>query len=60
MCLKTEPINKCHIFTDDEFVEEAEDEEVEAAKQDFESELTSKPKKPFQTKPKPPPKPQCE
>ena len=31
---------------------------MEAAKQDVESEPTSKPKKPFQTKPKPPPKPQ--
>ena len=31
---------------------------MEAAKQDIESEPTSKPKKPFQTKPKPTPKPQ--
>ena len=65
ICLKTELVNKCHFFTDDEFAEKAEEEERTAAKENMETEPTKeltkkKPKKPFQTKTKPQAKPSRE
>ena len=65
--LKTELVSKCHFFTDDKFAEEAEEEESVAAQDNMnvETELTKepskeKPKKWFQTKPKPQAKPPSE